>query len=266
VKECNGHEGVDYDVLNAVLRGIVSAHGSGGGITGEVIPVRTHLHIVSYEQLVADVVKAVSHAGITDGDVLIITSSVIAHAQGRIVPAGAIPKETGCRDRTPHLMSDTKRQEYARSISVTEQLACSALDVLLSDTALLKGDERILLAPERPNDVAYDIASSLLRARSIRCDVVVKDSDAGTCGGAIIGHSTLVATPLGATKGLSILDAMRVAAAAEVLMGKTNGIPLVLCRPANRVVRERRKCGERRMGSFLDASKEPLSSSHDERL
>jgi len=257
---------VDYDVLNAVLRGMLSANGAGGGITGEVLPIRMDLQITSYERLLVDVASSIGETGVESGDIIVLTSSVVALAQGRTVPFGTIPKRNGVRNEIPALMTIPKLEEYARIISDSYHLSCTIKDVLLSDTFSRNGEVGLLLSPEQPNGVAFDLASRLKEERNVNCDVVIKDSDAGgTCGTIVIGHPTIVATPLGATKGLSILEAMRVAAAAEALMGKRNRIPVVLCRPANAVVRDRVGIGERRTGPFLDATSEPFVSSHDER-
>jgi F420-0:gamma-glutamyl ligase len=266
MRETTAGVNVDYGVLNAVLRGIISAHGAGGGITGEVVPVRINLQITSYENLLADAARAICNTGIEDGDIVVLTSSVVALAQGRTVPFGTIPKNSSVRNEIPALMSFSKLEEYARLISETQHLSCTVRDILLSDTIAVDGQLVLLLGPEQPNDVAFDLATLLKENQNVNCDVVLKDSDAGgSCGNIVVGHPTLVATPLGATKGLSILEAMRVAAAGEALMGKKNGIPVVLCRPANAVVRDRHGMGERRTGAFLDATSEPLLSSHDER-
>lgn len=256
---------VDYDVLNAVLRGIVSARGAGGGITGTVIPVSVELVVTTYERLLEDVARCVVALGVESGDIIVLTSSVVALSQGRTVPIGEIPKRSGVRNEIPALMSESKLEECARRISETHHLACTARDVLLSDTFSRNGERALLLAPEQPNGAAFDLATLMRKGWDVTCDVVIKDSDAGSCGTTVIGHPTIVATPLGATKGLSILDAMRVAAAGEALMGKQNRIPVVLCRPANAVVRDRLGIGQRRNGAFLDATMEPLLSSHDER-
>lgn len=256
-----------YDLLNAVLRGIISAHGAGGGITGEVIPVQRELRVSSYTDLMRDVIQAVSDVGVTDGDIVVLTSSVVAMAQQRVVPIGTIPKDSGVRGKIPALMPISALEQCARQITDLYRLPCSTRDILLADTAQLGGEEVLLLGPERPNAVAFDLAARLLDARNIACDVVVKDSDAGGRSGTIVvGHPTLVATPLGATKGVSFVEAMRVAAAAEALMGKKNRIPIVLCRPANLVVRRRAGIGEERMTAYIDALQEPLCSSLDERV
>jgi F420-0:gamma-glutamyl ligase len=255
----------DYDVMNAVLRGIVSANGGGGGITGLVISVPVELTFASYEALLANVVRALRDI-IQDGDIVVVTSSVIALAQGRIVPFDSIPKKTGVRNEIPALMTMAALEDCAKRITDRYQLPCTVKDVLLSDSFVRDGETVLLLAPQRPNDVAFDLATEVRKELAVACDVVIKDSDAGTLAGAIvIGQPTLVATPLGATKGLSIIESMRVAAAAEARMGKKNRIPIVVCRPANAVVRDRLGIGQRRADAFLDATREPLLSSHDER-
>lgn len=255
---------VDYDVMNAVLRGIVSANGAGGGITGDVISVPVELPVASYEVLLATVAHALRET-VRDGDVVVLTSSVIALAQGRVVPFGSIPKSSGVRNEIPALMTMAALADCAKQIADRYQLPCSVKDVLLSDSFVREDETVLLLAPQRPNDVAFDLATKLRKELAVACDVVIKDSDAGLVGAVVIGHPTLVATPLGATKGLSILESMRVAAAAEARMGKKNRIPVVVCRPANAVVCNRRGIGERRADAFLDASSEPILSSQDER-
>jgi F420-0:gamma-glutamyl ligase len=257
---------MDYDVLNAVLRGIVSAHGAGGGITGSVIPIRFDLQITTYERLLADVVSCTGDVGVESGDIVVLTSSVVALAQGRTVPIGTIPKKNGVRNEIPALMSPSKLEEYAQLISESFHLLCTVKDILLSDTFVRNGEAILVLAPEQPNRVAFDLATLLKEERGVECDVVIKDSDAGdACGTLVVGHPTVVATPLGATKGVSILEAMRAAAAAEALMGKKNRIPVVLCRPANAVVRDRLGTGKCRTGAFLDATTESLLSSYEDR-
>lgn len=259
-----GSVGVDYDVMNAVLRGIVSANGAGGGITGEVISVPVELAVTSYEALLRSAAHAVRET-LQDGDVVVLTSSIVALAQGRVVPFGSIPKNSGMRNEIPALMTTAALEDCAKRIADRYRLPCTVKDVLLSDSFVRDGETVLLLAPERPNDVAFDVATEVRRDCAVTCDVVIKDSDAGLVGAVIIGHPTLVATPLGSTKGLSILESMRVAAAAEARMGKRNRIPIVVCRPANAVVRDRLGIGQRRAAAFLDATSEPLLSSHDER-
>ncbi|SRR6266404_4117066 len=68
----------------------------------------------------------------------------------------------------------------ARLISETRHLSCTVRDILLSDTITVNGRLVLLLGPEQPNDVAFDLATLLKENRNVNCDVVLKDLQALT--------------------------------------------------------------------------------------
>jgi F420-0:gamma-glutamyl ligase len=258
---------IDYDVLNAVLRGVISALGGGGGITCELIPATTNIVVKGYDDLLSQLIKLCRQLNLQSGDIVTITSSILSMAQGRIVPLGAVPKQAGLRGGVPDLMTDAELEELAAKIASEYEIYCQPRDILLSDTFYADNQTAILLAPEDPNRIAFEFSQLAYNETGCVIDTVIKDSDAGNRRGRlVIGTPTLIATPLGSTKGLSILEAMRIAAASEVLMGKKNLVPLVVSRPANAVVRNRLGMGEQRSTPFLDASREPIISDYNERL
>lgn len=258
---------IDYDVLNAVLRGVVSAVGGGGGITCQLFPVAGRIVVKSYDELLSQLIELCRPVGLQDGDIVTITSSILSQAQGRIVPLCAIPKQAGLRGGTPDLMTDAELEDLAAMIASEYGINCRARDVLLSDTFCDGDQTAILLAPEDPNLIAFEFSRMAYHEIGRVIDTVIKDSDAGDRRGRlVIGAPTLVATPLAATKGLSILEAMRVAAGSEVLMGKKNLVPIVVSRPANDVVRYRVGMGEQRGTPFLEVCREPIVSDYNERV
>jgi hypothetical protein len=108
------------------------------------------------------------------------------------------------------------------------------------------------------NAACARLAAAITESGGKRVDVVVSDTDTGLdTRRPLIGTLTIAATPLGATAGLNLYEAMRCAVAAEFVRGHNRGIPVVLCIPAERR-RGRPGVGlPRSYPGALDARREP---------
>ena len=68
-----------------------------------------------------------------------------------------------------------------------------------------------------------------------KVDVIISDTDTGLdVRSPLIGCITIAATPLGATAGVNLYEAMRCSTAAEFVRGHDKRIPIVICIPAER--------------------------------
>ena len=112
--------------------------------------------------------------------------------------------------------------------------------------------------PKDPNFSCYMIAKNIREKLKVKVDVVISDSDSGgTKGIALIGCPTIIATPIGATKGLRLFYCMRVAVAAEATWNNIENTPILLVQPPqNYAVRIRKNIGELRYRGFLNAKRE----------
>lgn len=197
------------------------------------------------DDLVALLVAAVPHAhwpdgtaGLTDGDVVAVTSKVVSKAEGRAVAAG--DREQAITDETVRVVAS---REHAggrlRIVENRQGLVMAAAGVDSSNTP----DGTVLLLPTDPDASARALRRGLQDATGLRIGVVVTD----TAGRPWRRGLTDIA--IGAA-GLRVLHDLRgradshgrrldvtvtavadeVAALAELVTGKTAGRPVALVR------------------------------------
>lgn len=184
--------------------------------------------------------------GVADGDVVVVTSKVVSKAEGRVVAAA--DREQAITDETVRTVAT--REHAGGTLRIVENrqgLVMAAAGVDASNTP----EGTVLLLPEDPDRSARELRAVLQRELDARVGVVVTD----TAGRA--WRRGLVDLAIGAA-GLVVLEDLRggldshgrridvtvtavadeVAAAAELVTGKTSGRPVAVVRGLARYVRD----------------------------
>lgn len=215
--------------VNTAFKGLVAADGQGGHIAKSVIPIRQRLEPErGVDDLIGQIVAAIASADLRDGDVVVVSESLFAIAQGRLFPLELLyevdPKTTDERGRAEAL------RRIRAHVPDTEPE-----DLLCADALPDLDPPRATAGMRDPNAAAHRLAERLLQDLGRRCDVVISDTDTGLeVRETLIGCVTIGSTPLGATAGLVLYECMRVSCAAEFCRGSSRGIPVVVCRPHER--------------------------------
>lgn len=233
--------------VNAAFKGLLGAQGQSGHICARAEPVEVALSVdAGWEAVMAEVVEA-CRGRLQGGDVVVIADKVVAAALYRIGPRDILmnpdPKTVDPEDL------ERLSQEWTQRLG----MKVSPLHLLLADeytggTATLGADDH--------NGRAAELAARL-HALGLSVDVIISDTDTGLdTRRPLIGTVTIAATPLGATSGVNLYEAMRCAVAAEFVRGHGRGIPVVICVPAERR-RQRSQIGQaRQYPGVLDVRRE----------
>jgi coenzyme F420-0:L-glutamate ligase/coenzyme F420-1:gamma-L-glutamate ligase len=194
-------------------------------------------------RLVGDALAAAG--GVVDGDVVTVTSKVVSKAEGRVVAAA--DREAAITEQTVRTVA-TRRRPGAPPLRIVENpqgLVMAAAGVDASNTP----DGTVLLLPVDPDASARALRAALVARFGVRLAVVVTD----TAGRA--WREGLVDIAIGAA-GLTVLEDLRgsvdahgrplsvtvtavadeVAAASELVRGKTAGRPVAVVRGLARYV------------------------------
>jgi coenzyme F420-0:L-glutamate ligase / coenzyme F420-1:gamma-L-glutamate ligase len=199
-------------------------------------------------------------ADLSDGDILVVASKVVAKAEGRVRDLGGVtPGERARRladehDKDPRLVelileeaSELLRAE--RGVLITETrhgFVCANAGI---DASNLPGDDTVVLLPEDPDDSARRLRARIAELRGVRPAVLVTDSFGrawrlgqtdvaiGAAGVEVLddwrGRRDARGRELSATV-LAVADAL--AAAADLAREKDAGEPAVLVRGVARIV------------------------------
>ncbi len=179
-------------------------------------------------------------ASLRDGDIVVVTSKIVSKAEGRLVSVDALDRE---RERARVVRAQTKRVVARRGPLViaetTTGLVCANAGV---DASNLPPD-RLALLPADPDGSASSLRSRLLVASGARVGVVVTDTFGrpwragqvnvaiGVAGIAPLrdhrGDKDAYGNVLEATV---IAEADEIASAAELVMGKTDEVPVAIVR------------------------------------
>lgn len=199
--------------------------------------------VVSGDDLPALVVRVLRGGpALADGDVLVLTSKVVSKAEGRTVRAA--DREQAITDETVRVVA-TRAASGTRIVENRLGLVMAAAGVDTSNTP----DGTVLLLPEDPDASARAVRVAVTAAFGVRVGVVVADTTGRPW------REGLVDIAVGAA-GLRVLDDLRgttdtqgrelhatvvavadeLAAAAELVKGKTSGRPLAVVRGAGRFV------------------------------
>lgn len=239
--------------VNAAFKGLLGYFGQSGHVCERTIPVPGHLDTSRGLDVFLDTCadRLIASGLLDHGDVVVLAEKPLAVAQGRVarrdVLGGADPKR----------LHELDRSALAAHVSQLVGMTVSANDLIRVDW--VEGDDEalVVLGAQGHNEMCAELAARLRRAGAPDVDVVVSDTDTGLdVRSPLIGTLTVGATPLGATSGLNLYEAMRCAVAAEFERGAARTVPLVICRPAARCS-DRLQCGEPRpYGGLLDRRQE----------
>lgn len=229
-------------MLGQCLKGMAAAMGAGSGITRVMVPVASAPVRPGDDPLGGRLVAAVADG--EDGDIVVVASKVVSLGQRRVVRLAAAP-ETGTAER----------REALRATLSTAFPGSGMRDVIMLDRG--EAESEYILGPSDPNRAAHVFAARLAERTGVRVDVVISDSAAGVSKGeALIGCPTFLATPVGATAGLSLSHAQRCASGAELVRNARLLHPFTIVRPESPRSRNRARIGEFRYEGFLDAARE----------
>lgn len=232
------------DIVNYSLKGLIAALGKGVGITKSVRPISFY---VSEDNNLDDFVNAIISTNLLkEGDIIVIPSKVVAMLEKRFVYNLTIENYNKCVTDF-HFAKKTLKMADKDPFTKRDQIGLDKID-----PARGLG----VRYPKDPNLSAYKIAEAIKNKIGIKIDVVISDSDSGGRKGIkLIGCPTIIATPIGATKGLRLFYCMRVAVAAEVTWNNVENLPVLLIQPYQ-ASRLRKNVGEFRYKGFLNAQRE----------
>lgn len=201
--------------------------------------------IVPGDDLPALIAAAAARAGVEPGDILAVTSKIVSKAEGRIVHAA--DREQAITDETVRVVATRARADGGTTRIVENRLGLvmAAAGVDASNTA----EGTVLLLPFDPDASAAAIRAAVEGAVGAPIGVVITD----TAGRAWREGQTDIV--IGAS-GVRLLDDLRgtrdaagkllevtapavgdeIAAAADLVKGKTSGVPVALVRGLARLL------------------------------
>jgi len=194
--------------------------------------------------LAAIVARAYADHGPADGDILVVTSKVVSKAEGRIVEAAE--RDAIVDQETVRIVATVEHAGgRTRIVENPQGLVLAAAGVDASNAA----DGEVLLLPLDPDASARSLAAAIRAATGVRIGVVLSDTlgrawRAGQIDQAIGAAGVRVVEDLrGSTdSGGRVLEATiaalgdEIASAAELVKGKTSGIPVAVVRGLGRLV------------------------------
>ncbi|MBF0672447.1 MAG: coenzyme F420-0:L-glutamate ligase [Salinibacterium sp.] len=200
-------------------------------------------------------------AELEHGDILAVTSKVVSKAEGRIVAAA--DREQAITDETVRVVASREHPGgVTRIVENRQGLVMAAAGVDSSNT----DDGTVLLLPEDPDASARALCAALRRATGLRLGVIITDTAGrpwrqgqtdiaiGAAGVRVIddlrGATDAAGRPLTVTAA-AIGD--EVAAASDLVKGKTSGMPVAVVRGLGRYVTELDAPGARSLQRHGDA-------------
>ena len=234
---------------NAAVKGLLGSMNQSGHICARVTEVEGLLDVQSgQDSLVGQIVDRLNDV-VSDGDVVVLAEKIFAAAQGRIGPRSVLLSPDPKTVPTEELPELAGRWEEWLGFEV------KPIHLLLADEY---EDDKATLGADDHNGVCANVAKSIEATLSRCVDVVISDTDTGLdIRHPLIGTLTIGASPIGATAGLTLYEAMRCACAAEFVRGHNRLIPIVVCRPAARRSRREGMGEHRGYAGALNAMKEP---------
>lgn len=222
-------------------------------MTVEIIPVENVPEVRPGDDLIP-VVVAATQGRLLQGDVLVVTHKIVSKAEGRLVDlAGVEPSPFAKQFAAEHgkdprqievVLRESRRVvKMDRGILITEThhgFVCANAGV---DASNVPGDETVCLLPLDPDASAARLHGALCDRLGINVPVVVSDSFGRPWREGITNVALGVAgmKPLADYRGqtdphghpleasvLAVADEL--AAAAELVAGKTSGVPLAIVR------------------------------------
>ncbi|HMA47477.1 MAG TPA: coenzyme F420-0:L-glutamate ligase [Frankiaceae bacterium] len=209
------------------------------GAALEVVGVRGLPEVRPGDDLAALVAGALGPAGLVDGDVVVVTSKVVSKAEGRLVRVDGDREQARARAIDAETVREVARRGRTRIVETRHGLVLASAGV---DASNVVGDELALL-PLDPDASARALRDGL-RAR-LGADVAVIVSDTagrpwrhgltdvaiGVAGMAAVRSHVGDVDPYGnALETTETADADELAAAAELVKGKLDRVPVAVVR------------------------------------
>jgi coenzyme F420-0:L-glutamate ligase/coenzyme F420-1:gamma-L-glutamate ligase len=188
------------------------------------------------------------------GDVLVVTHKIVSKAEGRLIDLRTVEPSTLAKGYATRFGKDPRQIEVVlresrrivrmdRGIVISETyhgFVCANAGV---DASNVPGDETVCLLPLDPDASAARLREALAEEKSVEVAVVISDSFGrawrhgitdvaiGVAGMDPVADYTGLRDPHGYPMEASVLAvADELAAAAELVMGKTDNIPLAIVR------------------------------------
>lgn len=234
--------------VNAAFKGLLGSMGQSGHICRSTVPVAAHLDVEQGWPATATAISTTLQGKVRAGDVVVVADKPIAAALRRIGPRAVLHE--------PDPKTIDRRELPALAAAWQQRLGfeVSELHMLLADEY---GADQSTLGTDDPNLRAGELAGFISERAGVVVDVVISDTDTGLdVRRPLIGTLTIGATPIGATAGVNLYEAMRCAVAAEFQRGHDKGVPIVICKPADRRRRRDRQGQPRHYSGLLDAARE----------
>jgi coenzyme F420-0:L-glutamate ligase/coenzyme F420-1:gamma-L-glutamate ligase len=202
------------------------------------------------DRMISDAVTGDLHAG----DVLVVTHKIVSKAEGRLVDLRTVEPSALAKDYATRFGKDPRQIEVVlresrrivrmdRGIIISEThhgLVCANAGV---DASNVPGDDTVCLLPVDPDASAKRLRDALTQDPNVEVAVVITDSFGrawrhgitdvaiGVAGMDPVADYRGLYDPYGYPMEASIIAvADELSAAAELVMGKTDGIPLAIVR------------------------------------
>jgi len=203
----------------------------------EILPVTDLPEVVEGDDLAALIA---AHASLRDGDVVVVAQKIVSKAEGRLMPVD--PSRRG-EERARLVEQESVRLVAERGdtkiVETRHGFVCANAGIDASNVP----PDRIALLPEDPDASAETIRGKLSAAAGVRVGVIVSDTFGrpwrmgqtnvaiGVAGLAPLrdhrGEKDSFAMPLEATV-IAVADEL--AGAAELVMRKSDGVPVAIVR------------------------------------
>jgi len=232
------------DIVNYSIKGITGALGKGEGLTKEMHPVFFH---IDNNSSINDLIDILSDMKLLEnGDILVLPSKLIAVLEKRFVYGLTINNYNQCINDLEFARKNLQLPGK-KPLTKRDQIGLDKIDPEKGIGVCYSTD---------PNLSAFNIAEGIKKNTGLKVDVVITDSDSGGKKGiALINCPTIVATPIGSTKGLRLFYCMRVAVAAEMIRNNTKNIPAIVIKPYQ-ASKLRKDIGALRYKGFLNGKRE----------
>lgn len=194
----------------------------------------------------ADVVWPDGTRGVRDGDIVVVTSKIVSKAEGRVIPEDQ--REQALREESTDVVATKVTPRGVTQIVRTHHglvLAAAGIDASNAPAG------HVLLLPRDPDASARALRTALMRSQHRRLAVVVTDTlgrpwrdgltdcAIGVAGLAVLddmrGRPDAQGRPMEATV-IAVAD--EVAAAADLVKGKDQGVPVAVVRGLDGYVRD----------------------------
>ena len=177
-------------------------------------------------------------SGLATGDIVVVTSKIVAKAEGRLVKADS--RDQAISEETVRLVAIKQHPGGVTQIVQTRQglvMAAAGVDASNVDA------EHIVLLPEQPDDSAHELMHALNVACSCEIAVIITDTMGrpwrmgvtdvaiGAAGISVLDDHTGRADKFGRTLEMTMIAvADEIAAAADLVKGKLSDCPVAVVR------------------------------------